>query len=180
MSPIILAGAGIVILGVGLGLGYWFAHIRRTREAAKACEVQQELDEYRRHVTEHFSETAQHFQEIGQQYRSLYKHMALGAEALCDSAQSDGLLGFAAGDAPEIAVKTVDEPEDAPEVIRDYAAAEESEPTPVEIKAEEPVVSEPPTDAAATEEKKDKPAAEEVLAEQVSAATSINPDRTVH
>jgi uncharacterized membrane-anchored protein YhcB (DUF1043 family) len=88
MSPIILVGAGILLFGLGLGLGYWFAHSQRKREATRASDIQNELDDYRRHVTEHFGETAQHFQTLGQQYQSLYKHMAQGADALCDALRS--------------------------------------------------------------------------------------------
>ena len=122
MSPIILVGAGILLLGLGLGLGYWFAHSQHKREATRANDVRNELDNYRRHVTEHFGETAQHFQLLGQQYQSLYKHMAQGADTLCDPAQSDTLLGFAAGNAPAIMASN-DQPENPPEVIRDCAGS---------------------------------------------------------
>ena len=101
MSPIILAGIGILLCGSGMGLGYWFA---REREAAKAGDIQNELDDYRRQVTEHFGETAHHFQALGQQYQSLYRHMAKGADALCDTAQSDALLDFTAATAPAIEI----------------------------------------------------------------------------
>jgi len=145
MSPIILVIAGISLLGLGLGLGYWFARSQSSREATRADDIQKELDTYRQHVTEHFGETAQQFQEIGKQYQSLYKHMAQGASALCDPAQSDNLIGFAAGNAPTL-VASDEQPENPPEVIKDYAATEEIEPAEVirDFATAEEVEVEPP------------------------------------
>ena len=143
MSPIILVGAGVLLFGLGLGVGYWFAHSQRKREAIRASDIQDEMDDYRRQVTEHFGETAQQFQTLGQQYQSLYKHMAQGADALCDPAQSDALLGFAAGNAAAIAASSTDEPEKPPEVIRDYAIAEDIDAPTVEPEVEASNTSEP-------------------------------------
>ena len=174
MSPIILVGASILLFGLGLGVGYWFSR----REATKASDIQNELDDYRRHVTEHFSETAQHFQAIGQQYQSLYKHMAQGAEALCDPAESDRLLGFAAASTPAITASTADEPEKPPQVIKDYATAEEIEPPQVEPDVEAEDISEPlasvPDDIAA------EPPAEDVVADEAATPTPFETQRTVH
>jgi uncharacterized membrane-anchored protein YhcB (DUF1043 family) len=163
MSPIILVAAGILLFGLGLGLGYWFAHIRGKRDAVKVSDIQNEMDDYRRRVSEHFGETAQHFQALGQQYQSLYRHMAQGAGSLCDVAQSDALLEFTGGDTTAITASAKDEPEEAPEVIRDYAVAEEVESPKVEPEVE------------AVE-----PAAEEGIAEQVVKPTPVEADRTVH
>ena len=176
MSPIILVGAGILLFGLGLGLGYWFSH---RREAAKAGDVQQELDEYRRHVTEHFSETAQHFQALGQQYRSLYKHMATGADALCDAAQVDGMLEFPTADTAALTAGT-EEPEFVQEPIRDYAPEEASAPVEVEIAAEEPETAEPPVEVSATEEAAVEGTAEEELADAISKTAATETERTVH
>jgi uncharacterized membrane-anchored protein YhcB (DUF1043 family) len=179
MSPIILIGAGILLLGLGLGLGYWFAHSQRKREATRASDVQHELDNYRRQVTEHFGETAQHFQTLGKQYQSLYKHMTQGADALCDPALSDTLLGFAAGNAPAIMASN-DQPENPPGVIKDYAVAEEVEPlqaepdievtTPSELSEKSPL---PAVTAA-------EPAVEEAIADQVAAPVPVEKERTMH
>jgi len=176
MSPIILVGAGILLFGLGLGLGYWFSH---RREATKAGDIQSELDEYRRHVTEHFSETAQHFQAVGQQYRSLYKHMAQGAEALCDTAQAGGMLEFPAGDTAALTADS-DNRGDAPEPIRDYAPEEENEPVQVEVTAEEPETPESLADTSAAEQTALESDAKEELADAISQPTSAESERTVH
>ena len=181
MSPIILVGAGILLLGLGLGLGYWFAHSQRKREATRASDVQNELDNYRRDVTEHFGETAQHFQMLGQQYQSLYKHMAQGADALCDPAQSDSLLGFAAGNAPAI-IASNDLPKNPPEVIRDYAtaAAEEVEPPKAEPDVEVTTPSELSADSSAPDVTTAEPSVEEVLTDPVAAPAPVEKERTMH
>lgn len=177
MSPIILAGAGISLLGLGLGLGYWFAQSLRKREATRASDIQNELDDYRRHVTEHFGETAQHFQELGQQYQSLYKHMAQGAGALCDPAHSDTLLGFAADNAPTI-VASDEPPESPPEVIKDYA--EEVEPQQVQPDVEVATPAEPSEDSSAPDVTTAEPSVEKAIEDQVAAPTPVEKERTVH
>ncbi|MCP4331809.1 MAG: DUF1043 family protein [Gammaproteobacteria bacterium] len=180
MSPIILVGAGILLFGLGLGLGYWFAHSQRKREATRASDIQNELDDYRRHVTEHFGETAQHFQTLGQQYQSLYKHMAQGADALCDPAQSDALLGFAAGNAAAITASTTDKPEKPPEVIRDYATEEEIDSPKVEPEVESSNTSESLENSSVPDDVTAEPSVEEVVADQVDTSTPIEKERTVH
>ena len=180
MSPIILVGAGILLFGLGLGLGYWFAHSQRKREATRASDIQNELDDYRRHVTEHFGETAQHFQTLGQQYQSLYKHMAQGADALCDPAQSDALLGFAAGNAAAITASTTDKPEKPPKVIRDYAIEEELESPKVEPEVESSNTSESLENSSVPDDVTADPPAEEVVADRVDTPTPIEKERTMH
>lgn len=89
---LIAAGAGLLILG--LGLGYWAAQLRSSKQVAKAADVQKQFDDYRKNVTEHFGRTAEHFQAIGQQYRDLYEHMASGADTLIDPQEIDEKLSF--------------------------------------------------------------------------------------
>lgn len=202
MSPVMLIAAAIALFGLGLIGGFLFAAWRNKGEASKAGEIQEELDDYRRQVTEHFSETAEHFQAIGQQYRSLYKHMANGAGALCDPAHSDALLDFAGNQTPAIEEQVIDEPIAPPDDIKDYAVSDDIEtaevelqedtktteesaaspekPEPAELrtKSEDTETVEKP--AAASEKTSDKPPAEEVLKEKVSAAIPVEPDRTVH
>ena len=180
MSPIILVGSGVILFALGLGLGYLLSHSLRKREATKASDIQNELDDYRRHVTEHFGETAQHFQEIGKQYQSLYKHMAQGADALCDAAQSDKLLGFAAGGAAAIAADTADESEQQPQVIRDYAPEEEIEPSTVEAEVEAADTTELQESSPEPDDIAVEAPAEEVIDEQVATPETSEEERTVH
>ena len=195
MSPIILVGAGILVFGIGLGLGYWFAHSKRMREASRADNIQNELDDYRRDVSKHFSATAEHFQQIGQQYRALYKHMANGADSLCDSAQSDALLGFKAGTVAAVTAESIDEPVIAPGMVRDYALEEEpvlpeSQPTVAkadtpEEKEEENAVeatdsSELEEDTIAAAASSDETREEESIADKISTQVHSDTERTVH
>ena len=169
MNPIFLVAAGIMFFGLGLGLGYWMALLQRKDDAVRVSDLQEEMDEYRRRVSEHFGETAQHFQELGKQYQSLYTHMAKGAGSLCDVAQSDALLGFAGGDAEAIPASAKERPEEVPEVIRDYATAEESEPSKLE-----PGPEESKSDIEA------EPSAKEPVSDKVDTQSAIEEERTVH
>ena len=72
MSPIILFGAGLLILGIGVGIGMWIGNLNTRKASAKAGELEAALDNYRREVSEHFSQSAAHFQAIGGEYRKLY------------------------------------------------------------------------------------------------------------
>ena len=180
MSPIIFVGAGIVLLGLGLGLGYWFAQIQRKREGSRISDIQHELDDYRRHVSEHFSETAQHFQVLGQQYRSLYKHMAEGSEALCDASLSDALLSFTAEDEPAAMTGSDDEREEPLEAIKDYAPTEELESAQSEQDDAAPDTAETDAEPSARSETADETSAEEVIAEPVVSPSSTETERTMH
>lgn len=208
MSPIILIGAGVLLLGLGMGLGYLVAINQRNREASKANDIQKELNDYRQQVTAHFGQTAQHFHTIGQEYQSLYKHMVSGADTLCDATQSDALLGFAAGNVASIADRVAEPDESPPEVIRDYVADEiDSAPVTAESVADEnPQQEESPTirdyaveeasdtdiEVSATERTEaveptpdlaaagDETSADDVISETVSDTTVIESERTVH
>ena len=180
MNPIILAAAGILLFGLGLGLGFWFARIRGKRDAIKASDIQNEMDDYRRRVSEHFGETAQHFEAIGKQYRSLYKHMAQGAGALCDAAQSEALLEFAGGDAAAMTASSKEDPEAPPEAIRDYATAEEIDSPKVKPEIEAKKTAASPEDSAAPDDMAAEPAAEKGVADQVVKPTPVEGERTVH
>jgi uncharacterized membrane-anchored protein YhcB (DUF1043 family) len=196
MSPIILVGAGIVVFGIGLGLGYWFAHSQRMRESSRADNIQNELDDYRRDVSKHFSGTAEHFQVLGQQYQALYKHMSHGAESLCDSAQSDALLGFAAGTVPTVTAEPIDEPVTEPQLVTDYVLEEELRPSQPEPsiettdtpeKEEETIAAVETADTAEMKEAtitaaetSDESSKEEIIADQVAAQALPDTERTVH
>ncbi len=179
MSLIFLVGAGILLFGLGLGLGYWFARSQSLREASKASSIQKELDDYRRDVSNHFSETAAHFRSLGQQYQSLYKHMAQGAESLCDSSQSYAVLGFAADAAPAVTVETMDEAEIPPEVVGDHPFVEETAPQ-AQAEADAAATSEAPEPSTVPAGKADESTEEEVIAEQIVAPPPAETERSVH
>ena len=96
MSETILIVLGAVALVVAGGaLGFWLAQVRMRGETARADEVREQFDDYRREVTQHFGRTAEHFKAIGREYRELYEHMASGADSLCDREAVDVKLSFA-------------------------------------------------------------------------------------
>ncbi|MFK8051327.1 MAG: DUF1043 family protein [Woeseiaceae bacterium] len=88
MSPFIVVLVGLVCLGLGIGLGLWFASMKQSIAAGKADDVQRAFDDYKSDVNSHFADTAKHFSAIGHEYRALYNHMASGAESLL-GAESD-------------------------------------------------------------------------------------------
>ena len=108
MNAILLASAGVVILLVGGGVGFWMGRSGVGGSKARVEKAEAELEDYKRSVTEHFGQTAAHFQAIGKQYRELYDHMANGAQALCEPDEAGKQLLFAPG--AEAASTIVDEP----------------------------------------------------------------------
>ena len=142
MSETILIVLGAIgLLAAGGGLGFWFAQLRLRGESAKVDEVQQQFDDYRHEVTQHFGQTAEHFKAIGREYRELYEHMASGADSLCDCEAADVKLSFA----PKAILESIAEEQPQPEAPRDFARDDgptiETTPTveeqvPVEAEAE--------------------------------------------
>ena len=96
MSETTLTVLGAIgFLAAGIGLGFWFSQLRMKVDSTKADKVQQQFDDYKREVTQHFGQTAEHFKAIGREYRELYEHMAGGADSLCDREALDTKLSFA-------------------------------------------------------------------------------------
>ncbi len=121
MSETILIVLGAIgLLAAGAGLGFWLAQWRMRGESTKADEVQQQFDDYRREVTQHFGQTAEHFKAIGREYRELYEHMAGGADSLCDREAVDVKLSFA----PKAILESIAEEPQEPEAPRDFAQDE--------------------------------------------------------
>ncbi len=113
---IVLGGAGFLVIGAGLGYG--LAALRARGENARADEVREEFEAYRRDVTQHFGRTAEHFRAIGREYRDLYEHMASGADALCDRDAADVKLSFA----PKAILESIAEEQPESPAPRDFAA----------------------------------------------------------
>jgi len=86
--------AGVVLL-VGAGSFVWGrrsgANAAQIRELTGALEearsqadsTRQELETYRGSVADHFAETSEKLRDLTLQYRSVYDHLAAGANALC-------------------------------------------------------------------------------------------------
>ena len=137
MSETVLIVLGAIgFLAVGGALGFWLARFRMRGDVARADEVREQFDDYRREVTQHFGRTAEHFKAIGREYRELYEHMAGGADSLCDREAVDVKLSFA----PKAILESIAEEQQEPEVPRDFA---QDEPPTVETAepADEPVVA---------------------------------------
>jgi len=102
--PIEILGA-LVVGGVGFVLGRRVAgSARRLRELRGALEaataerekVQEELQDYRTQVSDHFATTSERLHDLTVQYRAVYDHLAEGAGQLCPESfeQLDGGLGL--------------------------------------------------------------------------------------
>ena len=164
MSEIILVVLGAIgLLAAGTGLGYWLAQLRTRGESARADEVRQEFEDYRREVTRHFGQTAEHFRAIGREYRDLYEHMASGADSLCDREAVDLKLSFA----PKAIFESIADEQREPPAPRDFATDEQPA-------GDEPVDDEPPAaeDAADTSRKETKAESE--------TSTEVGAGRTLH
>ena len=191
-QPVLLAAGGVLLLILGVALGYFVAAIRHSKTQARTDAVKAEYDAYRENVTGHFRETAVQFQALGEQYRSLYRHMADGAQALCETPATADAIGFSPF--PELpregeagAVTQPDEPVPPPQPAdadvrpRDYAESDDGP------GAAEPVLAtatkeaaEPTAELPSEPETAPKPTS--AISAPVAAADDAAPpgDRTVH
>ena len=164
MSETVLIVLGAIgLLAAGTGLGYWLAQLRTRGESARADEVRQEFEDYRRAVTRHFGQTAEHFRAIGREYRDLYEHMANGADSLCDREAVDLKLSFA----PKAILESIAEERRESPAPRDFATDEH----PADSK---PADAEPP----AAEETEDTSRKETKAESETS--TDVGAGRTLH
>jgi uncharacterized membrane-anchored protein YhcB (DUF1043 family) len=92
LDPITLAVAAVGVLAVFLiGLAVGRASSRRTAEHARDLEdrlqlAEEEMNQYRAQVSEHFSDTSKLLRDLTLQYRNVYEHLAEGARTLCPEA----------------------------------------------------------------------------------------------
>jgi len=169
-TTLIVLGA-IGFLAAGIGLGFLFSQLWMRGKSAKADEVQQQFDDYRRDVTQHFGQTAEHFKAIGREYRELYEHMAGGADALCDRAALDTKLSFA----PKAILESIAEEQEAP-APRDFA--EEKQPADTAPEAsDEPVTAEPDKESVTAEPEKEPV---EALSPEAEPEDGDKAGRTLH
>ena len=174
MSETILIVLGAIgLLVAGTGLGYWLARLRARGESAKASEVQQQFDDYRQEVSQHFGRTAEHFKAIGREYRELYEHMASGADSLCDREAVDVKLSFA----PKAILESIaEEQEKEPrtgQAPRDFA---QDEPQVVEVTAE----TEPQVEVEVQQKQEEERKAEQALGADSDTETGDKAERTLH
>ena len=76
-----LALVGVVV-GIFIGRGTSSERIRVRELEEELASVRAEHDGYKSEVTEHFQKTGELFHEMTLQYRTIYDHLATGAERL--------------------------------------------------------------------------------------------------
>jgi uncharacterized membrane-anchored protein YhcB (DUF1043 family) len=147
MSETLLIVLGAIgLLAVGGALGFWLAQFRMRGDAARADEVREQFDDYRREVTQHFGRTADHFKAIGREYRELYEHMASGADSLCERDAVDVKLSFA----PKAILESIAEEQQAqPQVPMDFEQTEQAVEPPLNP-PEEPISAGPEEESVET------------------------------
>ena len=166
-TMMIVLGA-IGFLAAGTGLGYGLARLRARGESAKAGEVQQQFDDYRHEVSQHFGRTAEHFKAIGREYRELYEHMASGADSLCDREAVDVKLSFA----PKAILQSIAE-EQEPQAPLDFADDESQV-------AEVPAETETQIEVEEEPEKEQKRRAKQALGKESDTEIGDKAERTLH
>ena len=98
------------LLGLLVGAGVLFALGRAGLLHGGRSALQQARDEhdrYRSSVDAHFHKTAELFDTLSDHYQGLYRHMAEGAEALCEPGDAERSLGFST---PNPATETISDP----------------------------------------------------------------------
>jgi uncharacterized protein len=91
LSVLWLAAGAVVLFGVGLLIGQRLGRTRQgdARQEAEDLKValrqnEEDLRQYRAHVTDHFTQTADLVRTLTADYRAVYEHMAAGAQTLCN------------------------------------------------------------------------------------------------
>ena len=89
-----LISTALVAFGIGLATG-WILKLRHKDESDTAFKLQNQLEKaldnhshYEAEVSEHFNQTAQLLSRMTEDYRTIYNHLASGAEQLCNDATS--------------------------------------------------------------------------------------------
>ncbi len=175
MSETILIVLGAVaLLAAGGALGFWLAHVRMRGESARADEVREQFDDYRREVTQHFGRTAEHFKAIGREYRELYEHMASGADSLCDREAIDLKLSFA----PKTILESIAEDE-PPQPSRDFEHADQPADQAV-VSSEATVIAEPEAETVTELEAEPEAESAETMKADGEAESGDKAPRTLH
>ena len=82
--------AGLITFALGTACGAGIAYLMAANNRRRAIELQdkldrlqQELDDYRDQVEQHFRKTSELVQAMTDSYRNVYEHLARGSETLC-------------------------------------------------------------------------------------------------
>ena len=84
-------GIGLIGFAFGVACGIGIAYLtlcnsRRSQQLQEKCEaLQQEFDNYRGEVGQHFLRTSELVQQMTHSYREVYEHLATGSQALCQN-----------------------------------------------------------------------------------------------
>jgi uncharacterized membrane-anchored protein YhcB (DUF1043 family) len=104
---------GLIAFAFGITCGVGAAYLafgskRRTRELREKIDaLQQELDDYRGQVGQHFQRTAELVQKMTHSYREVYEHLASGSQALCREPVNTPRLDIP--ETPTLAAKATDQ-----------------------------------------------------------------------
>jgi len=154
-EDLILIVSIMAALGIGIGGGVLYTSrfspaSKRARELEETIEqLKTEQARYKDQVSQHFQKTANLFQDMTEQYRSLYSHLAEGAEALCSDKSRPPAL-----DLPE-----------TPGISRAAAAVPDESDQPEEETAEPADSATPPADAGESVTKPEESEADHMMGE---------------
>ena len=100
-------GTGFIAFAFGLVFGMGLAMVafkgfgRSTKLQKEVDRLQQELDDYKGKVTEHFKQTSVLVQKMTDSYRDVYQHLASSSQQLCQEPIDTPQLDFS-GQAPQL------------------------------------------------------------------------------
>ena len=174
MNAILLFAGAVLILAIGAACGYWTGIRGRDKTARQVGELQAELEDYRRQVSEHFESTAAHFQALGREYKSLYEHLASGACQLCEPTGAGKSIVFEPIAPPSL---LTDSNSDAPVTEESATGAEFEEPAEAA-----PVTADDATDAGDSQSASTarESADIEVVADNSLVANDAESEKTIH
>jgi uncharacterized membrane-anchored protein YhcB (DUF1043 family) len=125
IAAVLFAALGFAVGRIGGASGRRARALQRAlaEERAAHDKARAEYDAYRKQVADHFTETSERLHDLTLQYRSVYEHLAKGANELCPEGFSklEGGLGLDA--LPEEAPAGSAAPAAEPEPEREPAQA---------------------------------------------------------
>ncbi len=105
LPPFWVTGSLLFLIGTGLGsiVTYLFMSRGNSRRhlQLELDRLKENFQEYRDQVTRHFMRTSELVQEMTHSYRSVYEHLASGAQQLCGGGNNPAGEGDQKGKLPE-------------------------------------------------------------------------------